>query len=368
MGIYSKNGFAGNDDLSVNLEEYDEIQCNSEYFAEAAMNIVVEGEDNYNRIIQAIGIDEYCYFEENGVEMVYEAGNISSMFQKFKQFFINLWQKIKGLIKKFISLFDSYTKSDKDFVNKYRRHLLSVNMKNFEYKGYEFSDSKLNSFDVDKDAFAKATGAVSGYKSEGFSDKAQTVCDDFISGVSNSSDIEDKMRGAILKGLGSSMSTADGSEYTKELFILFRNNEDSKSTLTNLSISDQLGYILNTKDAIKNAKKEETSFNKRIKDVIKNLNTMEKKLVNETPNTSDDAQTKLQSAQIQACSKTISFTRTASNLATTALGAYLTALKDRNRQAKSICVAAMNYKPKNESTDLGGYNESGSLLDNVVLR
>ena len=52
----------------------------------------------------------------------------------------------------------------------------------------------------------------------------------------------------------------------------------------------------------------------------------------------------------------------------TAIGAYLTALKDRNRQAKSICVSAMNYKPKNEATDLGGYSEGASLLDNVVIR
>lgn len=366
MGMYSRGVYA-TDSVSVNLEEYDAIECNTEYFTEGAMNIVVEGEDNYNRIIQAIGIEEYCYFEENGVEMVYEAANISGMFKKFKEFFVNLWQKIKGLVKKFIALFDGYTKSDKDFVNKYRRHLLTVNMKNFEYKGYKFTDSKLNSFDPD-DMFAAATDEVPGFNTS-IGEKDATVCQSFIDGVSDASEIEDKMRGAAVKTINSSASgSMDGSEFTKELFMAFRNNEDSKVTLENISISDQLGYILGTKDTINAAKKKETAFNKVFNEAIRNIDKMEKALVKKTPVSGDSSATATQSKQIQACSKTVAFMRTAANIATTGLGAFLTALKDRNRQAKSICVAAMNYKPKNESTDLGGYSESGSLLDNVVLR
>ena len=137
MGMYSRNIYSDGA-VSELLENCEAIEPRTDYFAEAALNIVVEGEENYNRIVQAVGIDEYNYFEENGVEMVYEAADIKGFFGKIKAFFVNLLQKIKGLIKKFISLFDSYTKSDKDFVNKYRRHLVSVNMKNFEYKGYKF--------------------------------------------------------------------------------------------------------------------------------------------------------------------------------------------------------------------------------------
>ena len=372
MGMYSRNiNSVDNGIISELLENCEAIEPRSDYFAEAALNIVVEGEENFNRITQAVGIDEYNYFEENGVEMIYEAADVKGFFAKIKAFFINLFQKIKGLIKKFIALFDSYTKSDKDFVNKYRRHLLTVNMKDFEYKGFKFSDDKLTKFDAD-DTGNAALEAVPADSVEGedYAKGEKEFCQDFLDKTSDVSEIEDKMRGAIIKHLGGSAGDLDAGEFSKELFMLFRNGEDTKDTLDNISISTQLTYISNTKEAVKAGQKVESDFNKDTKKILSDLDKCEKALVKTVPGKTEEEKknSELQSIRIQSINRIYTLVKSAQGMVTTAVGAYLTALKDRNRQAKSICVSAMNYKPKNESTDLGGYSEGASLLDNVVIR
>ena len=66
MGMYSRNiNSVDNGIISELLENCEAIEPRTDYFTEAALNIVVEGEENYNRIMQAVGIDEYNYFEEN---------------------------------------------------------------------------------------------------------------------------------------------------------------------------------------------------------------------------------------------------------------------------------------------------------------
>ena len=367
MGMYSRNNtYFDNSEISELLENCEAIAPKTDYFAEAALNIVVEGEDNYNRIMQAVGIDEYNYFEENGVEMIYEAADVKGFFAKIKAFFVNLLQKIKGLIKKFISLFDSYTKSDKDFINKYRRHLLTVNMKDFEYKGYKFSDDKLNSFDAD--AASNSTKDEVKDINKIFTSASKDDCQTFLDATSDINELEDKMRGGLLSYLGGSANELSAGEFSKELFMLYRSGEDSKEVLENISISDQLKYISETKDAVKKGQKVESDFNKATKKILSDLDKTERDLVKTVPSKDNTVDSSLQSTRIQAVSRVYTLTKSVQGMVVTAIGAYLTALKDRNRQAKSICVSAMNYKPKNESTDLGGYSEGASLLDNVVLR
>ena len=54
--------------------------------------------------------------------------------------------------------------------------------------------------------------------------------------------------------------------------------------------------------------------------------------------------------------------------------AQLKALKDRNRQAKSVCVSLLNYKPKNEGfyyddeDGYSSYSEGSNFVNNVVFK
>ncbi|MGL5751051.1 MAG: hypothetical protein ACRCXT_11025 [Paraclostridium sp.] len=344
--------------VSINEDAYDVSM-------EGAMQIAMESEMNYNAIMQAVGIDELSYYEETGEIMVYEASNVSGFFGKVKDFLKNMWEKIKAIFKKFFALFDSYVKTDKEFVNKYRQHLLKVNTRNFKYKGFKFKDDKIDGKDFSvvniigkansaaekKIGLLPACGAISNEleKSNKF--------DDALKNMSNTEDINELMRGSVFGN-----STLTASEYTKELFQVFRSGESTKEILedSDINVASLLNIISNTQQNIKTAKKDYTDFEKIFKTAIKDVESTEKKLINDTKGSVDN------SKKIKVSSSLVQVSRNALTITHIANTARLTAMKDRNRQAKAICVALMNYKPKNESTDLGG-DYTGSFLENVTM-
>ena len=326
-------------------------ECNYEPGIEAAWGIVTESEANYNRIMQAIGIEELCAYSETGQELVYESSNVKGFIGKAKEFFMKMWEKIKGMFKKFFAMFDSYTKSDKDFINKYKTHLLKVNARNFEYKGFNFTN--LN-YDVAK-AAEKALDPVP-INTDG------TIGEDVEAGlnkVSNKSEIVEKMRGAVL-----GESSLEASEFTKELFKLFRSDEDSKETLDNINVSSLIANISGNSGLKKEADKSYKDLEKKFKETLKTLDKLEKSLTKAATDSESGAKVRYANAAIY-------FVKEQMNIAQIVNGAKLTAIKDCNRQSKAICVALMNYKPKNEGFSFGDdddvYNEGG-FLSNVIIK
>ena len=362
---------AYNGALHESIADIEEIMPKYENFDEASLCNILEADRNYQNIMEAIAFNEYDYFQATGEEMVYEAGELSGFFSKVKAFFVNLYQKIKGLFKKFIALIDSYVKSDKDFVNKYRRQLLSVNTRDFEYKGYQFDDGKISGLNIE-------SAMNDAYKETGLPELKTTTTlvldiDGKLSKIEDQDDITEKMRGAALKSAGGSGSPIDAGEFSKELFMLFRSGEDSKDTLDKISVSDQIGYILNYGDTKKKAEKAFKELEKSINNTLKDLDKLEKEAVKKVPGTNETEKKKefqdSQSKFIRVIHACITYTKIKLSIGQTINGALLTALKDRSRQAKSICVALLNYKPKNESA--GYYEESGMLgnaLDSVVIK
>lgn len=351
MGVYS---IRNNDiDLNTGIQE-----CVYEPGIEAAWGIVAESEANYNAIMQAVGVEELMVYESTGEEMVYEASQVSGFFGKVKEFFMKIWEKIKGLFKKFFAMFDSYTKNDKDFINKYKSHLLKVDTRNFEYKGFNFDKTKLNISlsDVDKKVAAQANSIVGPMATS----LDSTKLDNYIKAAEDRVDIVEKMRGAAI---GESSLTA--TEFTKELFKMFRSGEESKETLDNINVSELLMNIAANNDLKKNAEKAFKDLEKTIKDEIKTLEKAEKDMTKNMPEAGE-----LRAKQIRHANNVIYFKKEKMNILQVVNGAKLTAIRDLNRQSKAICVALMNYKPKNESfefeDDYSSLNEG--FLSGVVLR
>ena len=357
MGFFGTRGSANGGATYTNvLENLDAIEPKYENFDEAALASIVEAENNYNNIMQAIGIDEFTFLEENGYEMVYTESSASGFLGKVKEFFKNLYQKIKGLFQKFIALIDSYAKSDKDFVNKYRRQLLTVNTKDFEYKGFNFVKLAPN-VGV---AMDKAYG-VTGLNKVGIGST------ETLKAVEDETDIGEKMRGAAINAIGGPSGSLEAGEFSKELFILFRDGEESKISIDKVDVSGELSVILNYNETKKHAEKTFKELEKAINETLKGLDKTEKELVKKSPG-EKDADGKVQpdeanSKAVQVVSKQIKFTKEMLSIGQTINGAQLTALKDQNRQAKSICVSLMNYKPKNESA---GYYSEGAVGDSAL--
>lgn len=351
MGVYS---IRNNDiELSTGI-----VECAYEPGIEAAWAIVAESEANYNAIMQAVGVEELMVYESTGEEMVYEAGQISGFFGKVKEFFKKIWEKIKGLFQKFFAMFDSYTKNDKDFINKYKSQLLKVDTRNFEYKGFNFDKSKLNISlsDVEKKIEGQIENVVGVMGTSLDTDKL----DNYIKAAEDKVDIVEKMRGAAI-----GESSLTGAELTKELFKMFRSGEESKETLDNINVSDLLMNISANNDLKKNAEKAFKDLEKAIKDEIKTLEKAEREMTKSIPDAGE-----LRAKQIRHANNVIYFKKEKMNILQVVNGAKLTAIKDLNRQSKAICVALMNYRPKNESFEFedeySSVNEG--FLSGVVLR
>ena len=343
MGVYS----ISNRELDLTTGV---IECAHEPGLEGAYHIVAESEANYNAIMQAVGVAELAVFESTGAEMIYEAGDVKGFFGKMKELFLNLWEKIKGLFKKFFAMFDTYVKNDKDFVNKYKKDILSANTKGFKYKGFNFT---LDAIDV-----KKAGNKIDGLLPHG-TPTDKNGMEDFIKKFEDRVELVEKMRGAAV-----GESSLEAAEFTKELFKKLRSGEDTKEEMDNISAHDQLIAISQNSNLKKAAEQQYKDMEKEIKDVINVLEKAEKDLLKGVPDKDDREGTEIRALQIKTANVHIANLRDKLNILQVVNGAKLTAIKDCNRQAKAICVALMNYRPKNESTSV---YESG-FLAGVTLR
>lgn len=349
MGVYSMTNKEM--DLTAGI-----IECSFEPGIEGAYAIVAESEANYNSIMQAVGVAELAVYESTGEEMVYEAGDVKGFLGKVKEFFVNLWEKIKGLFKKFFAMFDSYTKSDKEFVNKYKKHLISVNVKDFKYKGFNFTVDAVEVGTADTAINGVITPAI-GEESD-LSDRAK--CEAIIKAGEEKTELVEKMRGAAVKE-----SSLEASEFTKELFMKFRSGEDTKEELDNISVTDQLMAISENSALKKAAEKAFKDLEKSIKDAIKVVDKLQSGLLKAIPDKTDKTVTEGRALAVKVCSNTAALLKDKMSILQLVNGAKLTAIKDKNRQAKAICVSLMNYKAKNESVD---FTNEGGFLAGVTIR
>lgn len=355
MGLYSsKTNYSYNDSVAIDLDTVEESMYDS--FDEAAIMAVVESEQNYNNFMKAVGIAELNHLEENGTELVYTEGTVSGFFAKAKEFFKRVIAKVASVLKAFFAKIDSFAKSDKDFLNKYRKDLTKLNLKDMTVNGYTFT--------LDEPSLTKA-GADSAVKSAlGVADPAsvssasEAVCDGVI-GKDEDDAIEDMLetyRGSVI-GKGK----LEAGEYAKELYEHFRKGESAKEEI-DVDVVACMQVLATSADVKKKAEKTFRDQEKLINDFIKELEKAEKNLVN-AKETTAEAQT-TQGKRVRAVNVVIKAYKAITGVNTTVFGAYLQALKDESRQAKAICVKALTYKPKNESAGVD-YGTTGSFLENV---
>ena len=368
MGMFSyKSGYVS--ESAIDMDAIEAQPCYEENAVDSAYRIMAENQDNWNAIMEAVGIDELAIYESTGSEIVYEAGNISGIFTKIKEFFKKLLEKIKGIFSKFMTVINSWTQSDKAFVKKYKKDLYSANLKDLEFKGYKFSLDKyslpkLVSEGLRASVKDKAFGGhdnIGVARAEEYNNKAKELRD-------KKEEFLDSVRGKLVYG-DSSDKKVDSSDFSKELFEVFRSGESEKDTLDekDIDISACLVTIENTEKNKKDAEKAYKEITRGISDAIKEIDDMSKGILRDTPNDDSDTNS-LNSAKVSYYSALCSLGESTKSLVTVAFGAYIQAIKDNNRQCKAICVKALTRKqPKNESSG-SYYEEGGSMLASVSFK
>ena len=325
----------------VILDESTYDECVYEAGIEGAMNIVAESEYNWQKLMEATGIDELQYFVENGTEMVYEASG-TGFFAKAKDFFKKVWEKVKGLFRKFFGMFDAMVKDDAAFLSKYKTKLARVEIpSDFKIKGYNFTiDKKAKIVDTTNGDITTIVNSIT-------TDKDGKL-DEY-----DSDDINEQIRGIVLGDKGKYTDK----EFSTTLFENLRNGESDKEDIENITVGQIVTALGSTKQLRKEAENNFKNIKKTIENSIKACEQAEKKALNGT----DDTDTK--SLNISKEHRKIEVYRMLLNADQVANGATLTAIKQYGQQWKMTAAKLLKYV--HESVEEDGDVVSESHISNV---
>jgi len=324
---------------------------------QGAMYAVLDNTKNWNRICEAASLMELQYYNEHGTNVwTMEEGALGSFVDTVVKFLKSVAKKIQEMFQHFLAFISSMVSKDKDFVKKYQKDIMAKASRlssnnSIEIDGYKFTD-----LDKGDSIFNKGYDPALSVFNVELSEKnaKQQVDSDYIN------DLKEKLRGNIL-----GESKLDSDEFRTKLKEKLYGSEDKETVeiTSSAEITKLLAIIKDTSTNTKNAERAKKTLIKEIDDAVKD---MEK-----TASEKDDEAiaSKGQEPRATVSTNTASFLRykadilrSVSNDYTVAFGVLLDAYKDRNRQARAICVKCLGLKQESAS-----YYGSGSLLGNVTI-
>lgn len=420
MGIYTN--YSGSN-ISSNYTQVEPFVGENFNYHELGIRAASEIAANHNSFMKSIALSELAAFEQTGsTDVLYEAVDIKGIFEKIKMFFKKIIEKIHKIFHTFIARMSAWFGGNASFAKTYEKEVVKGwgNVKNdWEFKGYHFTHISETKADTDTkfsvmiegDGAAEqgikkkltdliASGLAEFIKSSSSDDLKALLSDDpdndknknntAITAVREKmDDIKDAMRFDIVKSIreGRGLPTTlkanfkgskyDSSEYTEELFKVFRNEEDSKESFEKKdvlasyggSVAGMMTYIKEfdkIKTKTESAERKITkAIDKLIDDVSKAQNANIKEMKDDT------SKTTLNEYLVQMSSLYQTIYSAASEYVTQAFSAYLQAQKEACTQAKEIAVKVIGQSKKmTESYDYSSeetYNNGFDFISSVKL-
>lgn len=393
-------------DMDSLLEDTSIEPCLEDNFAVAGARICAENTANMNAIMEACAIQEFCVYESTGEEMVYEGTNGDGFFAKIKAFFLKLWEKIQGIFKKAIMMFNTKAKSDKDFYNKYKKEITGAMNASYDDKeiamyDYIFYGSKntkdvmtgLFSTDLYKDAklasdnqslsttlLTKAKvsksdinindnlGDVDGSDSDADKEAIKNL-DEAIKRLNESDwkhDYYDELRGNLVKQLDSSYNTTQVSakEFASEIAEVCQGDTTKTNTGMSTAIRKAAGYLETSHDIVKGLDGGLKAWKMDIDETVKEIENKQKQFKKITQSDKTGAG-RVAGYRHSMLSIAVQVLKEAKNIGISYHSNIMQQIKACSGQSKSICVQAVHYKkPKNESS-VYTEEQTGSVLDSI---
>lgn len=356
--------FVNVNEASIDMVDYENfIECYEENMLEAGATILIEAEQNWNAIMKAVGIEEVKAYAE-GTEVVTEAGRIAGMLEKAKQFFMNLWQKVVGMFKKLLSIFEQQATKDKAFVKKYRPEVAkkmsqSKWNENLTIDIYPFKDLGAHTGNAFKNMDSKLDSELP-FKTIAGLDNAKVPDLDKLAELSWKDEIGDKVRSFSL-GENSTESESDFRKEWKDKIYGDKENED----VTQQMVLNALRDIENTKTVEKTLKKAFNDIDKPLKEVIKDI----EKGMNKAKFKGDtDAEVELQTKLYSAAGVVLSVLKSVQTTLTSVYSMECQAIKDNNRQSRAIVGKVFRRTVKEAGFEHIEEGASyGNAFDNIRL-
>lgn len=396
MGIYTN--YTGSSVSSSYTDVQPFVGENFNYH-ELGIMAATEIAHNSNSFMKSIALSELAATEQTGsTDVLYESVNIKGIFEKIKMFFKKIIEKIHKIFHTFIAKMKSWFGNNASFAKTYEKEVVKgwANIKNdWEFKGYKFSHINLNvesadAFKVECEGESEKiknllnncdlTALIKdeGYDTEEEIKKMRSHMDDYKEAVRKFT-IDwiktDRFSTIIKLSTGGGL---DSSEYTEELFKVFRSDQDSKEDISKDdilksyggSISGMMTYIKEF-DKIKNkTEAADRKLTKGIDDLIKKVDKAQNDLIKENRDKDTDADKKKQNEIIvQGSSLYQAIYSAESEIVTQAFSALLQAQKDACVQAKEIAVKVIGQSKKitQESYDYSNNDTGFDFIGSVKL-
>ena len=365
---------------------------------DACMRIAYENTVNFNNITKALAMDELKYFQENGVEYVYEStgekGNkIVEIFKHFAEFIKTQWGNLMGVIKRFIADLDTLPAYAWYKTNKKKIDAIdcskSVELKKplkYEYdinKGDKLESivaiSKIkddaiknvlvkHNANVDPKCFTEYEAAKSYVNS-----MKSNYTTNMMNAVSNKSTKKEIMAivyNQIMKNAAGEHLTQkesyDYEAFSKDCIALFRTEigGDGKKSISGDEVKAARKLISDSKNAKYDAKKLYDEVSKglaaQLKDVNNNIKAAEKDAKSGNNENANDAVKLMYVGQATLTS--------CNNVVAAIMRAHLSAIRSNIYQARYIVESAMSGSKKDEKEDKTvGESATASFLDSLEL-
>ena len=301
---------------------------------------------------------------------IFQEGALGNFVGKVKEMFKKLWAAIKALFAKFMAWIDSKVKSDKDFIAKYKKTLMSKisEVSDMEYKGHNWKLGNVPGTEVvavaatvekvvneaaeegkkgETITYGDAVDGVTKEKPEDededkYVDQYNYMQDNSLIGEAkeDGSDREQLVEEGIKKVaaiLGVKGNFTEAAEVVKEYKDMIYGGSLEAESMTGPKVSELIKVVEDYAKEKTAAEKAWKAYEKTFNNAVKEFERLEKEFNNNKDNAGKvnlSFSTKIAVAKAQA------------SLANQAAGVFLTALKDRRDEARSILAKVVTYKKK----------------------
>lgn len=271
MGIFSNNR------SSLGMYDDSNIIANENYFGEAgAYQIIAENHMNDQIIFESLISNDFLEATLNEafeIESLHEAST-GNLFTKIKEFVKKAWEKIKGLFKNFIAKITILmTRDNKSLVNKYKKTVVSKDLSKMKCKISKEKSGQLKEVstrigNVEKDILG-----------------IMNLCSNSTTlGDSELNKLRDKVSDSEYMDslLSKFVSSTTSSDFSKDLHEKVWEDLDEHEGFNGL-INDYMNILINSNSTLKEVKDMESNTNKLFKNVLSQIEKMQKEILKGLP-------------------------------------------------------------------------------------
>lgn len=267
MGLFGRN--------ATSLGGHYDVVANENYRGvDGALVALTEGYVNDQAIFEAvIGQDfaeAYALSEGCELELVTESA-LSGAFDKLRAFVKKIWEKVKGLIKSFMTKLNGVIiRDNKKFVEKYKKEVTTKNLSKMKYKWCE----------PNQNAFNTLGNATKDYESQTIN-QLDKVLIKFVNAEKVNNEIDDGTMEENFLGHFTNGNT-DKESFDKDIHEACFDTESEEEGLSGTRVT----YLMNTlvgsskaKEAIDNTQKDSDKFfNNLLKNIDKAQSNVQKNI------------------------------------------------------------------------------------------